>query len=161
MSTFTKILKKPIVSAIVAILFGFGVAAIVLASAGYDPAGSFAALFNGALGRPKYIANVIIKATPLLLTGCGVAFAYKAGLFNIGGEGQYICGTVLAVVVGSQVNLPGAPPDSARDPCGHGGRRAPGRLCRLAQGEVWHPRGHHEHHAQLDHALPLQLRRAD
>ncbi|QOY60531.1 ABC transporter permease [Thermophilibacter immobilis] len=106
MSTFTKILKKPIVSAIVAILFGFGVAAIVLASAGYDPAGSFAALFNGALGRPKYIANVIIKATPLLLTGCGVAFAYKAGLFNIGGEGQYICGTVLAVVVGSQVNLP-------------------------------------------------------
>ena len=106
MSTFTKLLKKPIASAVVAILVGFGVAAIVLAAAGYDPAGSFAALFNGALGRPKYIANVIIKATPLLLTGSAVAFAYKAGLFNIGGEGQYIIGTVLAVVVGSQVNLP-------------------------------------------------------
>ena len=81
-------------------------AAVILASAGYDPIGSFAALFNGAFGKPKYISNVIIKATPLLLTGSAVAFAYKAGLFNIGGEGQYIAGTVLAVVVGSQINLP-------------------------------------------------------
>ena len=106
MSSVAKILRKPIASAVIAILFGFCVAAIILASAGYDPAGSFAALFNGAFGKPKYVSNVIIKATPLLLTGGAVAFAYKAGLFNIGGEGQYIVGTVLAVVVGSQINLP-------------------------------------------------------
>lgn len=106
MSPVAKILKKPIASAVIAILFGFCVAAVILASAGYDPIGSFAALFNGAFGKPKYISNVIIKATPLLLTGGAVAFAYKAGLFNIGGEGQYIAGTVLAVVVGSQINLP-------------------------------------------------------
>lgn len=106
MSLVAKILKKPIASAVIAILFGFCVAAVILASAGYDPIGSFAALFNGAFGKPKYISNVIIKATPLLLTGSAVAFAYKAGLFNIGGEGQYIAGTVLAVVVGSQINLP-------------------------------------------------------
>lgn len=106
MSPVAKILKKPIASAVIAILFGFCVAAVILASAGYDPIGSFSALFNGAFGKPKYISNVIIKATPLLLTGSAVAFAYKAGLFNIGGEGQYIAGTVLAVVVGSQINLP-------------------------------------------------------
>lgn len=106
MSPVAKILMKPIASAVIAILFGFCVAAVILASAGYDPIGSFAALFNGAFGKPKYISNVIIKATPLLLTGSAVAFAYKAGLFNIGGEGQYIAGTVLAVVVGSQINLP-------------------------------------------------------
>lgn len=106
MSPVAKILKKPIASAVIAILFGFCVAAVILVSAGYDPIGSFAALFNGAFGKPKYISNVIIKATPLLLTGSAVAFAYKAGLFNIGGEGQYIAGTVLAVVVGSQINLP-------------------------------------------------------
>lgn len=106
MSPVAKILKKPIASAVIAILFGFCVAAVILASAGYDPIGSFAALFNGAFGKPKYISNVIIKATPLLLTGSAVAFAYKAGLFNIGGEGQYIAGTVLAVVVGSQISLP-------------------------------------------------------
>lgn len=106
MSIVTKLLKKPIASAILAILFGFAVAAVVLAAAGYNPGASFAALFNGALGRPKYISNVIIKATPLLFTGIAIAFAYKAGLFNIGAEGQYILGTVLAVVVGSQLNLP-------------------------------------------------------
>lgn len=105
-SILTKILRKPITSAIVAILIGFLVAAIILASAGYDPGASFAALFNGMLGKPKYIANVLIKATPILFTGVAVAFAFKVGLFNIGAEGQYIAGTVFAMMVGYILNLP-------------------------------------------------------
>lgn len=106
MSALIKILKKPITSAVVAILFGFAVAAVVLAVAGYNPIEAFGALFYGALGRSNYISNVIIKATPLLFTGVAVAFAYKAGLFNIGAEGQYIVGTVFAVLVGSKIDLP-------------------------------------------------------
>ncbi len=106
MNTFIKILKKPITSAVVAILFGFVVAAVVLAVAGYNPIEAFEALFYGAFGRPNYISNVIIKATPLLFTGIAVAFAYKAGLFNIGAEGQYIIGTVFAVMLGSKIDLP-------------------------------------------------------
>ena len=106
MNVLIKILKKPIASAVIAILFGFCIAAIVLAVAGYNPASAFGSLFYGALGRPNYISNVIIKATPLLFCGIGISFAYKAGLFNIGAEGQYILGTVLAVMVGSQINLP-------------------------------------------------------
>lgn len=106
MNAVIKFLRKPIASSIVAILVGFVVAAIVLVAAGYDPIGSFAALFNGALGRPKYIANVIIKATPILLTGVGVAFAFQTGLFNIGAEGQYIFGTVLSTLVGINCNFP-------------------------------------------------------
>lgn len=106
MTTFTKILKKPITSALVAIIIGFCVAAIVLSAAGFNPIAAFAALFQGALGRPNYISNVIIKATPLLLCGIGISFAYKAGLFNIGAEGQYIVGSVFAMMVGSQLNFP-------------------------------------------------------
>jgi simple sugar transport system permease protein len=106
MKALTKFLRKPIASALAAIIVGFAVAAIVLAAAGYDPAGSFAALFNGALGRPKYISNVIIKATPILLTGVGVAFAFQTGLFNIGAEGQYIFGTILASIVGITCDFP-------------------------------------------------------
>jgi ABC-type uncharacterized transport system permease subunit len=105
-STLVKVLKKPITSAIIAILIGFLIAAIVLASAGYDPGASFSALFYGMVGRPRYIANVVIKATPLLFCGIAVAFAFKVGLFNIGAEGQYILGTVVATVVGITVNLP-------------------------------------------------------
>lgn len=105
-NTVIKVLRKPITSAIIAILIGFLVAAIVLASAGYDPGASFAALFSGMVGRPRYIVNVIIKATPLLFCGIAVAFAFKVGLFNIGAEGQYILGTVAATIVGITCDLP-------------------------------------------------------
>lgn len=106
MDTLVKVLKKPITATILAIFFGFVVAAIVLMAAGYDPLASFGILFNGALGKPKYISNVIIKATPIILTGVAVAFAFKTGMFNIGAEGQYIVGTIFAVMVGVSLNLP-------------------------------------------------------
>ena len=106
MTTLTKIMRKPITSAIVAILFGFFVATIVLASAGYDPVEAFGALIDGMIGKPKYIANVIIKAAPLLFTGVAVAFAFRVGLFNIGAEGQYVFGTVFATIVGILLDLP-------------------------------------------------------
>ena len=106
MTTLTKIMRKPITSAIVAILFGFFVATIVLASAGYDPVEAFGALIDGMIGKPKYIANVIIKATPLLFTGVAVAFAFRVGLFNIGAEGQDVFGTVFATIVGILLDLP-------------------------------------------------------
>lgn len=104
--TVSKVLRNPLTLALIAIFIGFVVAALVLASAGFDPLASFGALFSGALSKPKYISNVIIKATPLLFCGVAVAFAFRVGLFNIGAEGQYICGTVAATVVGILLNLP-------------------------------------------------------
>lgn len=106
MSKLEKFLRGRFAAAIVAIIVGFAVAAVVLAAAGYNPIDSFAALFQGALGKPKYISNVIIKATPILLTGVGVAFAFQTGLFNIGAEGQYIFATILSTIVGVKLNLP-------------------------------------------------------
>lgn len=106
MKTTAKILKKPITSTLIAVLFGFLVAAIVLAIAGYNPWQAFGALFQGIFAKPKYISNVIIKATPIILTGLSVAFAFKTGLFNIGAEGQYIAGTIAAVCVGVKLDLP-------------------------------------------------------
>ncbi len=105
MKTTVKILKKPITSTFIAILFGFLVAAVVLVFAGYNPWESFGALFKGIFAKPKYISNVIIKATPIILTGLSVAFAFKTGMFNIGAEGQYIAGTVAAVCVGVKFNF--------------------------------------------------------
>ena len=105
MKTAAKILKRPIASTLIAVLFGFIVAAIVLVIAGYNPGEAFGALFQGIFAKPKYISNVIIKATPIILTGLSVAFAFKTGLFNIGAEGQYIAGTVAAVCVGARLDL--------------------------------------------------------
>lgn len=106
MQLTAKILKKPITSTLIAILFGFLVAAIVLATAHYNPWSAFGALFKGMFSRPKYISNVIIKATPIILTGLSVAFAFKTGLFNIGAEGQYIASTVIVTMLGIKLNLP-------------------------------------------------------
>ncbi|MBQ9007321.1 MAG: ABC transporter permease [Atopobiaceae bacterium] len=106
MSKLEKFLRGRLASAIAAVIIGFLISAVVLAAAGYNPLQTFAQLLNGALGKPKYIANVFIKATPILLTGVSVAFAFKTGLFNIGAEGQYIIGTVLASIVGIKLNLP-------------------------------------------------------
>ena len=49
---------------------------------------------------------MIIKSTPIILTGVSVAFAYKMGLFNIGAEGQFIVGAVAANVVGIVCDFP-------------------------------------------------------
>ena len=106
MTSLQKILKKPITATFIAIACGFIVAAILLAVAGYAPGASFAALFHGVFSKPKYISNTLIKAAPIILTGISVAFAFKTGLFNIGAEGQYIAGTVFAVLVGAKLNLP-------------------------------------------------------
>lgn len=106
MDKTVKILKKPITSTFIAIIFGFIVAAIVLAIAGYNPIYAISTLFKGIFSKPAYISNVIIKSTPIILTGLSVAFAFKTGLFNIGAEGQYIVGAIFATIVGMKFNLP-------------------------------------------------------
>ncbi len=105
MQLIIKILRKPITSTIIAILCGFFVASIILSLAGYNSIQTINVMFNGVFSRPKSIANVIIKSTPIILTGLSVAFAFKTGLFNIGAEGQYIMGTIFAVIMGIQFDF--------------------------------------------------------
>ena len=106
MDRTVKILKKPLTMTLIAVFFGFIVAGIILAAAGYPPVHSLSVLFDGVFSSPKHISNVIIKSTPLILTGIGVAFAFKTGLFNIGAEGQFIMGCVASTVVGILFDFP-------------------------------------------------------
>ena len=53
------------------------------------------------------LQQTLILTTTLILTGLAVAFAFRCGLFNIGGQGQYLVGIIAAVVVGT--NLAGMP----------------------------------------------------
>ena len=68
---------------------------------------AYSALFRGALGSPAAISETLLKATPLILGGLAVAFAFKAALFNIGANGQMIMGAVFATWVGFTVDVPG------------------------------------------------------
>ena len=101
-----KFFSHPFVLTIIAIVLGFAVASVILLLAGFPPKESIETLVQSMIGRPKDIASVIIRSTPIIFTGLGVAFAIKTGLFNIGAEGQYIMGCVVATMVGSMLDFP-------------------------------------------------------
>src|SRR6266536_3772098 len=61
---------------------------------------AYGALFSGAFGVSGPLSETIVAATPLMLAGLGVALGFRAGLFNIGAEGQLLAGGLLAGLAG-------------------------------------------------------------
>ena len=93
----------PLIAVILALLVG----AIVIILIGENPVFVYKTLFSNAIGNRDGWGNVLFRATPLIFTGLTVAFAFRCGLFNIGGEGQMYIGTFLATWVGfTFTNLP-------------------------------------------------------
>ncbi|HZL07474.1 MAG TPA: ABC transporter permease [Coriobacteriia bacterium] len=89
----------PIISAALAVAIG----SLIMWIFGYDPGAAFAALFKGAFGSPQAIGNTIMRSTPLILTGLAVGYGFRAGLFNIGAEGQLFMGGLAAAFLGVQL----------------------------------------------------------
>jgi simple sugar transport system permease protein len=110
----------PILTAVVAFLIG----GLVVLGTGHNPISTYkgiwkgtgldwvpdriARMFGGSLLSfdDRILAEInlqltLLVTTPLILTGLAVAFAFRCGLFNIGGQGQYIIGAIVAVWVGS------------------------------------------------------------
>lgn len=67
---------------------------------------AYRALFRGSVGSVNAISETLFAATPLLLAGLGVALGFRAGLFNIGAQGQMVMGALLATYVGLYVDAP-------------------------------------------------------
>ncbi len=65
-------------------------------AAGADPLVAFGALLKGGLGTKRAIAETLVKATPLILTGLATMIAFRAKLWNIGAEGQVFAGAMFA-----------------------------------------------------------------
>lgn len=89
----------PLLAIIVALLIG----AVVILASGASVSKAYVGLFQGAFGKPRAIAETFVIATPYILTGLAVAFGFKCGLFNIGVEGQFYAGAVLAAFVGYSI----------------------------------------------------------
>ena len=77
---------------ILALLLSLACAAALVALAGRDPLVAFMAMALGAAGSPHAVAVGLNKATPYLLAGSGVALCFRAGIINIGAEGQIAVG---------------------------------------------------------------------
>lgn len=98
----------------ISIVLALGVGAIVILASEvvvpgrpFDltlPLTAYAALFEGALGSLDAIVNTVRAATPLVLGGLAVGLAFKAGLFNIGAQGQFLLGALGSVTVGVALN---------------------------------------------------------
>ncbi len=71
-------------------------------------ADAYYALFKSSLGNSYAVSETIVQATPLIMAGLSVALAFKAGLFNIGAEGQLLAGALVATYVGFTLDLPAA-----------------------------------------------------
>jgi general nucleoside transport system permease protein len=104
-----------IVTPLLTALLAFLVGGLVVLATGKDPIATYRAIFQGTglnwpflwiSGQDTTVAalnlqQTLILTTPLILTGLAVAFAFRCGLFNIGGQGQYLVGSYLAVWCGS------------------------------------------------------------
>ena len=78
-----------------------GLLAGLLAFGGYDVRLAMQALARGAVGSPVIFASTtLVRATPLILTGLAVALAFRAGMLNIGADGQFLSGASAAIAVG-------------------------------------------------------------
>lgn len=112
----TKIIRLPFLGdlavsfgrTVLGIALGLAASGILIACSGVNPFVAYAALLKGSFGSVQSLSNVLVRASPLLFGGIGVALGIKAGVWNIGMEGYMYLGAIGASIVGVQ-NL-GLPP---------------------------------------------------
>jgi general nucleoside transport system permease protein len=92
-------IATPFISVAIAVIIG----SIIIWLAGKSPIEAYSAMFRGAFGGPRQIGETLLRATPLIFTGLAVAYGFRAGLFNIGAEGQLFMGGLAAAFVGIQL----------------------------------------------------------
>ena len=100
------ILESNVLYTIIAIIAGLLIGAIFLMVAGISPAVAYGKLFSSIFSKPKYLVWTLVYASPLIFTGLSVAFSFRTGVFNIGAEGQFVIGGLVACVLGIVLKLP-------------------------------------------------------
>jgi general nucleoside transport system permease protein len=92
------------------IILSLALLAPLLAIAHADITEGYRALYDASFGSKFGFSALLVSSIPLILVGLGVALPYRAGLFNIGGEGQLAIGALVAVLIGVKATgLAGVP----------------------------------------------------
>ena len=89
-----------VVDAAAPFALALAIGAAVLLAAGFEPLGVYRLMIQEAFGGQRQIAATLTAATPLLLTGLAAAIAFRAGIFNVGAEGCFYLGGIVAAVIG-------------------------------------------------------------
>ncbi len=93
----------PLLSLIAALL----ISALIVAALGNNPVPVFEALLLSPFSSLSSLGGVLVRLVPLLLSGLAVAVAFRAGVFNLGVEGQLYLGALAAALVGISLDGPG------------------------------------------------------
>ena len=81
------------------ILMAFLIGMLIIVFLGANPFLAISYLGKGAFGSTTNLANTVVRAMPLIFCGLCTCFAYRCGVFNLGGEGQFLCGSMAAITV--------------------------------------------------------------
>lgn len=100
--------KTYLISLCMSIMAAFFIGALLMMVTGYNPLEAYAAMIKGVFGSTRVFGNTLAKMLTLCLTGLAMAVGSKAGMFNVGGEGQLFLGGLAATMVG--VGLEGYSP---------------------------------------------------
>ena len=92
---------------LLSILLAFLIGGIIMAALGADPFLAVKFLLQGAFGSKAGIGTTLTKATPLMFTALCACFAYRCGVFNLGGEGQFLMGSIAAFLTCYYTGLTG------------------------------------------------------
>jgi simple sugar transport system permease protein len=93
----------PLLAVVTALVMG----ALIIWATGKDAIAAYIGLWDGSFGSPRAFLETVVRSTPFIICGLAVALGFKAGLFNIGAEGQLYAGSLMAVWVGtSLIGLP-------------------------------------------------------
>ena len=95
----------PVLSIVISFLIG----CIIIAALGASPIDAMQYLWKGAFGNVRNLGTTLSRATPLIFTTLCACFAYRCGVFNLGGEGQFIIGSILACYIATQAPFTGVP----------------------------------------------------
>lgn len=105
-------IKKKMINIMIpvaAVLVAFIIGGIIMACLGTNPFAAYVALIKGAFGSPSMIAQTLVISCPLMFTSLAAVFAYKCGVFNLGGEGQFVMGAVASVFFALKSGVNGVP----------------------------------------------------
>ncbi len=91
---------EPLAASLLAVAAAFAVGALLILAVGDDPLETYGLLLGSALSWPDGIGYTLFYATPLIFTGLAVALALRAGLLNIGAEGQLVAAALAAAWAG-------------------------------------------------------------
>jgi len=97
---------RMVLAPLVAVIVGLAVGSLAIVLQHQDLLAAYSALIGGAFGNQLAITSTLTLAVPIVVIGVGTALAFKAGLFNLGGEGQLVFGALTTAIVAIDVPLP-------------------------------------------------------